>query len=159
MISDKDKVIYSLEESINELEKAINNCICNKNYDSKNIYYRLGTTLLWIGSCLDRLRKSEKIKDCDQIENSYIQAFRGAYDAQKHSILLAGFQTFKTGGISFPMRFPIKMESPNYYFNKIDEDVIDNKKEIRKYNKILSNKPVLTEVKKIKQIIVSKFEN
>ncbi len=153
MITDKDNIIYSLGKSIEELEKVIITCIENNNKNDKDIYNNLGTTLFWIGSCLDRLRANGEIDD------EYEKAFRGAYNAQKHSISLVSFQYYKRGGISFPLKFSLKIPSSNYYFKKLEENVIKSDSQIKSYNKILSNKPIIPEIKKIQRIIVEKFNN
>ncbi len=157
MVADKKEIIYSLEKSVNDLEQVINNSIKNNNHNYEDIYNSLGITLLWIGSCLDRL-KSVGVK-YNENEVNYEQAFRGAYNAQKHSISLVGFQQYKKGGISFPIHFPLAIPAPNYYFNKLDENVINFKEQIKTYNDILSNKPIILEVKKMQQIIITKFNN
>ncbi len=157
MIADKNEIIYSLEKSVNELEQVINDSIKNNNQNYKEIYNSLGTTLLWIGSCLDRLKSVGVIYD--ENEGNYEQAFRGAYNAQKHSVSLVSFQHYKKGGISFPISFPLVIPAPNYYFNKLDEKIIKFTDQIKTYNDILSNKPVMLEVKKMQQIIITKFNN
>ncbi|MCX4303840.1 MAG: hypothetical protein OSJ66_07540 [Clostridia bacterium] len=157
MVADKKEIIYSLEKSVNDLEEVIKNSIKNNNQNYEDIYNSLGTTLLWIGSCLDRL-KSVGVK-YNENEVNYERAFRGAYNAQKHSISLVSFQQYKKGGISFPIHFPLTIPAPNYYFNKLDENVINFKEQIKTYNDILSNKPIILEVKKMQQIIITKFNN
>ena len=155
MVADKNEVIYSLEKYVNELEEVIHTSIASDNQNCKDIYTNLGTTLLWIGSCLDRL-KTAGIKYSEN-EYKYEQAFRGAYNAQKHSVSLVSFQKYKKGGISFPIHFPLAIPAPNYYFNKLDENVIKFTEQIKMYNDILSNKLVLLEIQKIQQIIITKF--
>lgn len=157
MVADRNEIIYSLEKSINELEQVINNSIKNNNQNYEDIYNSLGTTLLWIGSCLDRL-KSVGVTYYEN-ESKYEQAFRGAYNAQKHSISLVSFQHYKKGGISFPIHFPLVIPAPTYCFNKLDENIIKHKEQIKVYNDVLSNKPVILEVKKMQQIIITKFNN
>ena len=73
MIADKNEIIYSLEKSVNELEQVINDSIKNNNQNYEEIYNSLGTTLLWIGSCLDRL-KSVGVTYYEN-ESKYEQAF------------------------------------------------------------------------------------
>lgn len=157
MVADKAEIIYSLKKSVNELEQAISDSIDNNNQNYKEIYNRLGIVLLWIGSCLDRLT-SIGVTYCEN-EANYVLAFRGAYNAQKHSILVAGFQHYKEGGISFPIHFPLSIPSSNYYFNRLDENIIDRKYQIKIYNKILANKPIIPEIKKMQQMIITKFED
>lgn len=153
MITDKDEIIYSLKKSISELESIINSSIKNNNTNTKEIYYKLGNTLFWIGNCIYRLGKNIYTP----IEYNYIQAFMGAYNAQKHSLSLVNFQKFQKGGMTFPMHFPLVIPSSNYYFKKLDEKIIDNSDQIKKYNEVLSNKPIMLEIKEIEKIIISKF--
>lgn len=157
MVADKNEIIYSLEKSINELEEVINASIKNDNQNCKDIYTNLGTTLLWIGSCLDRLKTAD-IKYSEN-EYKYEQAFRGAYNVQKHSVSLVSFQKYKKGGISFPIHFPLVIPVSTYYFNKLDENVIKFTEQIKIYNDVLGNKPVLLEIKKMQQIIIAKFDS
>lgn len=156
MIADKDEIIYSLKKSVNELEDIINGSIKNNNTDVKDIYNKLGIALLWIGCCLDRLRENKVIYNPE--EHNFEKAFRGAYDAQKHSISLVTFNYFRQGGMTFPIHFPLAIPAPNYYFSKLDESVLNHKKEIQIYNKILSNKPIMLEVRNIEKIILSKLQ-
>lgn len=156
MIADKDEIIYSLKKSVNELENTINSSIKNNNTDVKDIYNKLGIALLWIGCCLDRLRENKVIYSSE--EHNLEKAFRGAYDAQKHSISLVTFNHFRQGGITSPFHFPLVIPAPNYYFSKLDETVLEHKKEIKIYNKILSNKPIMLEVRNIEKIILSKLQ-
>lgn len=155
MIADKNEIIYSLEKYVNELEEVINKSIKDNNSKPEEVYSSLGTTLLWIGSCLDRLRSNEI--EFSEEEKNYVQAFRGAYDAQKHSISLVKFQKFNEGGFTFPVVFPLVISAPDYYFKELEENVIGNKKEIIRYNNVLGNKPIMLEVSKIKEIIISKI--
>lgn len=155
MIADKNEIIYSLEKYINELEQVINSSVENNNQNNKEIYASLGITLLWIGSCLDRLKDIGTTYS--ENESMYEQAFRCAYNAQKHSISLVSFQNYKEGGVSFPIHFPLEIPSSNYYFNELDENVIKFIKQIKMYNDILSNKIVILEIRKIQQIINSKL--
>lgn len=153
MIADKDEIIYSLKKSVNELENIINSSIKNNNTDVKEIYNRLGTALLWIGCCLDRLRDN-KVEESD-----FEKAFRGAYDAQKHSISLVTFNHFRQGGVTSPFHFPLAIPAPNYYFSKLDETVIKNVKEIKVYNKVLDGKPIMLEIRNIEKNILLKLQN
>lgn len=155
MIADKNEIIYSLEKYVNELEEVINKSIKDNNSKPEEVYSSLGTTLLWIGSCLDRLREVKV--EFNEEEKNYVQAFRGAYDAQKHSVLLIKFQKYNKGGFTFPISFPLVIPAPNYYFKELEDGIINNEKEIRKYNKILGNKPIMLEISKIKEIIISKI--
>ena len=153
MIADKNEIIYSLKKSVNELENIINSSIKNNNTDVKKIYNRLGIALLWIGCCLDRLRDN-KVGESD-----FEKAFRGAYDAQKHSISLVTFNYFRQGGVTFPFHFPLAIPAPNYYFSKLDETVIKNVKEIKVYNKVLGGKPIMLEIRNIEKSILLKLQN
>ncbi len=151
MISDKDNVIYSLEKSVNELEKIINNSIENKIENFNDVYSCLGNTLFWIGASLDRLKRN------GEKESEYEFAFRGAYNAQKHSIKLISFQCYEKGGISFPFSSPFTIPAPRYCFEKLEENIIKCGNEIQAYNKCLYKKDIIPEIKKIQEIIQEKM--
>ena len=154
MIENKEALIYSLENSINQLENIINQSILENQPREKEIYLILGTALLWIGCCLDRL--DEIGVSYSEGEKDYKQAFKGAYNAQKHSIKLIRFDGF-TSGSRFPMRWDFRWGDGNYYFKELEEDIIENKGQILKYNKLLKDKEILEEIKRIEKIIKSKF--
>ena len=151
MIADKEEIIYSLKKYITELENTIKCSIENKRAEQNEIYACLGTVILWIGICLDR------IKTLESNEDEYIIAFRGAYNAQKHSINLITLNYYQKGGMAFPTRFSLNISAPNYFFKELKEDVIENKHQIELYNKYLCRKPIIAEVKKIERIIISKL--
>ncbi len=53
MIQNKSSLIYSLNNSINNLEGIVKESININIPKYKEVYNSLGTALLWIGSCLD----------------------------------------------------------------------------------------------------------
>lgn len=155
MIENKKALIYSLENSVNQLENTINQSILENQPNEEEIYEKLGTALLWIGSCLDRLHEMET--NYSKEEKEYEQAFKGAYNAQKHSIKLIRFDGF-TSGSRFPMRWDFRWGDGNYYFKELEENIIQNKCQIAKYNKLLKDKDILEEIKRIEKIIKLKFD-
>lgn len=149
----KENLIYSLEDSINNLKDIIDKSIKSNIANPKEVYYSLGTALLWIGICLD------KLKGTKYTENEYglVQAFIGAYNAQKHGKDIVGFAGFVSGS-RFPMSFPMRFGEANYYFKELDEDIINNKKQIIKYNEFLNKKDILESISTIKEIIIEKMK-
>lgn len=101
MIQNKESLVYSLESSIYNLENVVKKSVQINTPQQREVYSSLGTPLLWIGSYLDRL---ENIEYTDE-EFKYVQAFKQAYNAQKHGVDLVGFTGFISGS-SFPIRFP-----------------------------------------------------
>ena len=152
MIKDKDNVIYSLEKYIKELENSIAFSIENKQDNFNEVYSCLGSVLFWIGACLDRLKEN------GECESEYELAFRGAYNAQKHSIKLISFQYYERGGISTPFTLPFSIPAPRYCFEKLDENVIDRENQIKAYNKYLAQNNIIFEINKIKEIIIEKMK-
>lgn len=151
MILDKDNIIYSLNKYIDDLEKTVNFSIENKTDNFKEMYSCLGTVLFWIGGCLDRLNANGEQAD------DYEKAFRGAYNAQKHSVSIISFQDYKQGGMTFPFSTPLTIPSPRYCFEKLEEHVIKNDDQIDAYNKCLYKKDIVPEIKKIQEIIIRKM--
>lgn len=152
MLQNKESLIYSLESSINNLENVVRESIEINIPQQREVYNSLGTTLLWIGSCLDRLEEIEYTEE----EYKYVQAFKGAYNVQKHETDLVGFTGFISGS-RFLITLPMKFGEGNYYFKKLDENIIRNKNQIVKYNEILKDKDIINSVQKIKAIILDKM--
>ena len=153
MIQNKESLIYSLESAINNLENVVRKSVEINIPQPKGVYNSLGTALLWIGSCLDRLKEVEYTDE----EYKYVQAFKGAYNVQKHGIDLIGFTGFISGN-RFPIRFPMRFGEGNYYFKELDENIIRNKNQIVKYNEILKDKDIINALQKIKKIILDKMQ-
>ncbi len=107
--------------------------------------------MFWIGVSLERLRNN------NYEESDYEKAFRGAYNAQKHSVSLVDLQKYNEGGISFPVEFPLEIPASNYCFKKLEAGVIWSNKQIKLYNKMLSNKLIIPEIKKIYKMIIENF--
>lgn len=110
MIQNKSSLIYSLNNSINNLEGIVKESININIPKYKEVYNSLGTALLWIGSCLDWLDEIHTIYT--EIERKYVQAFKGAYNVQKHGVDLVGFTGFISGN-RFPIRFPMRFGNGN----------------------------------------------
>lgn len=155
MIQNKSSLIYSLNNSINNLEEIVKQSVNVNTPKHKEVYNSLGTALLWIGSCLDRLDEIHTIYT--ETEKKYVQAFKGAYNVQKHGVDLVGFTGFISGSC-FPISFPMRFGDGNYYFKELDENIIKNKKQIVKYNEILKDKDIIDSVNIIKNIILDKMK-
>lgn len=97
----------------------------------------------------------ENIEYTDE-EFKYVQAFKGAYNIQKHGADLVGFTGFISGS-SFPITFPMRFGKGNYYFKELNENIIKNKNQIIKYNEILKNKDIIKSIQKMKGIILDKM--
>lgn len=160
MIANKNQLIYSLNASISELSAVINDSISKNEEKSQEVYYRLGTVLLWIGSCLDRIE--DKTNNNHMWKNiydkNYAQAFMGAYNAQKHSVLLYKMDGF-IGGSTFPYVLPVIIGNGNYFWKALGSNAIFNLNQIEMYNYLLSGKPILQEIKKIRSIILNNISN
>ena len=156
MIENKNELIYSLNQSILDLKSVIDTSISTNTENSKEVYYKLGSTLLWIGSCLDRLKKCNQKFSPE--ENKYVKAFMGAYIAQKHSIKLFKFDDFIYGNI-LDAPLPCILGPGDYFWVSLEEDVIDWSKLIKVYNKVLKGKSILPEIEKIEDIIIQYINN
>lgn len=156
MIQNKEYLIYSLENAVNYLKEEVNKSIQTNIPEHKEVYYRLGTSILWIGICIGNLKELNITYTKE--ENDYVQAFLGAYNAQKHGVDFLGFTGFISGN-RWPIRFPMRFGDGNYFFKELDENIIQNKEQIKRYNKILKERDIITCVNKIKDIIIEKIKN
>lgn len=155
MIQNKASLIYSLENSINNLEEIVKQSVRINTPKHKEVYNNLGTALLWIGSCLDRLEEIHTIYT--EMERKYVQAFKGAYNVQKHGVDFVGFTGFISGS-RFPISFPMRFGDGNYYFKELDENIIKNRNQIIKYNEILKGEDIISSINIIKNIILEKMK-
>ena len=156
MIQNKASLIYSLDNSINNLEEIVKQSVKINTPKHKEVYNSLGTALLWIGSCLDRLEEIHI--EYSEEERKCVQAFKGAYNVQKHGVNLLGFTGFISGN-RWPIMFPMRFGDGNYYFKELDENIIRNRNQIIKYNEVLKDKDIISATNIIKRIILEKMKN
>lgn len=150
----KEKILYSLNYSIDELCNEIKNILNNNSVMNKDdLYRKVGESLHWIYDCIEKT-------DFDNIstdENDYVIAFRGAANAQKHSKGELDFDNF-INCTRFPFSFPaIFSDTGTFRWKPLDENVIKNKSQIKKYNKILANKDIIQSLNTIRKIILNYF--
>lgn len=156
MIQNKSSLIYSLNNSINNLEEIVKQSVDINTPKHTEVYDSLGTALLWIGSCLDRLDEIHTMYT--EPEKNYVQAFKGAYNVQKHGVDLVGFTGFISGN-RWPIMFPMRFGDGNYYFKELDENIIRNRNQIIKYNEVLKDKDIIRATNTIQRIILEKMKN
>lgn len=148
----KEKILYSLNYSIdelcNEIEKILNN---NSIIDKNDLYRKIGEVLHWIYDCLEKINLDNMSID----ERNYVTAFRGAANAQKHSKEEFNFDNF-INCARFPCSFPLIFSNTGVFrWKPLDENIIDNKSQIKKYNEILANKDIVKSLNTIRKIILN----
>lgn len=156
MIEDKEQIIYCLETSIDDLKNAIEFSKAQNKDDPKVIYHKLGTVLHWIGASVDRLQALKHQFTVE--EQAYVNAFKGACNAQKHSVKLHNFHKF-TNGNTYPKKYPYVYGPANYSWKRLDSDVIRDGKQIEKYNLLLKDKEIFEEIDKFSEHIKGIISN
>ena len=155
----KDKILFSIDKSVNEYEEFYNECKKHNSWNETELYFKLGTAILWIGVWINKIyeiEKNEKTQILNGKERELEEAFLGAYNEQKHSIkiydisitevaLLPGEDLFPSENL-FPRDFSCK-------WRKLNKGDINN---IEPYNKTLYGKDVLTTIIEMKKIIEDK---
>lgn len=153
IMNEKD-LLFSMEESIEELcefiEKSKNSNIINR----EKLYYKIGTAIMWIGSCINKL---DEIKTSfNPSEEKLKSAFLGAYNAQKHSISL--IKLTKETLALYPSNdlYPSDTLYPSDFsckWDKMSDTTINQKGQIRNFNNELYGKDILTTINGIKTIL------
>lgn len=149
-----DKIMHSLEKSINLLKDEIN-CINNDNEikDKFELFKKIGDCINWIYMAIERIN-SEHLSMGDK---KIISAFRGAANVQKHFQNFNGFEKFINCS-RFPFSLPaILGDKPSIKWQELDLNVINNKSQIKIFNEILANKEIIDTIYNVYEII-NKYE-
>ncbi len=149
-MSKKEKLLYSLNYSIEELSNEITNILNNNSIPNKeDLYRKIGESLHWIYDCIEKTDFS----DLSSNDNNYIIAFRGAANAQKHSKEELNFDDF-INCATFPFTLPAVFSNTGIFnWKPLNENVIRQTSQIKKYNEVLANHSVVESLNIIKKII------
>lgn len=137
-----DNFVFTMEKSYNYMLEEINEILDGTIYsdnERKRLFYACGSCLHLILDFAERIDISEK-------DREYISAFRFANNALKHDKDLFDF-TEETGGISFPITFPLVIPKKEVRWKKLE----NNGKFESQYNnyvKYLEKQPIIDTYKK-----------
>lgn len=143
-----DNFVFAIEKSYDYMLEEINEILDStaySNIERKRLFYACGSCLHWILDFAERIDISEK-------DREYISAFRFANNALKHDRDLFNF-TEKTGGMSFPIVFPLVIPKKEIRWKKLD----NNGKFESQYNnyiKYLEKQPVIETYKKVIDVLL-----
>ena len=138
---------YSMEKSFVYMTKEIEEIVNMSKYaeeERSRLFYACGTCLHWILDMAERVELAGE-------EGHYMSAFRFANNVLKHDAELFEM-VVSTGGISFPIVFPLKIEKKEIRWKKL----CDNgryEKQFRNYEKYLKGKPVIEMCKRAIEIL------
>lgn len=138
---------YSMEKSFVYMTKEIKEIVNMSKYaeeERSRLFYACGTCLHWILDVAERVELTGE-------EGRYMSAFRFANNSLKHDAELFEM-VVPTGGISFPIVFPLEIEKKEIRWKKL----YDNgkyEKQFRNYEKYLKGKPVIETCKRAIEIL------
>lgn len=127
---------YSMEKAFEYMEKEIDNILNISEYSNderSRLFYACGTCLHWILDVAERV-------DFSNEDRKYISAFRFANNTLKHDKELFEITTH-TGGLTFPIVFPLVIEKREIRWKKLDDN-IEYVNQYRNYEEYLRSKPV-----------------
>lgn len=137
-----DNFIFAMEKSYNYMLEEINDILDNSIYsddERKRLFYACGTCLHWMLDFAERI-------DIQENEKGFISALRFANNALKHDENLFDF-TEETGGISFPIRFPLTIYKKEIRWKSL-EDNGKFESQHKNYVKYLGKQPIVDTYKK-----------
>ena len=157
----KDKILFSINESVNEFEKFYNECKKHNFWNEKELYFKLGTTILWIGVWINKIQEIEKNNDkkhqiLNEKERKLKNAFLCAYNAHKHSIAFVEISQETTALRPRPGLHPRPGLYPSAFsckWIKLNKGDIENDYQLEAYNELLSGKEVLDTIIEMNNII------
>lgn len=143
-----DNLKYAMEKSYAYMVEEINDILSTTIYsdaEKQRLFYACGTCLHWILDYAERVEVSEEDK-------KFISAFRFANNALKHDRTLIEI-TEQTGGLSFPIRFPVHFPARKVCW----KDIEDNGKyesQHKNYVQYLRNRDVTITCKEVIESLV-----
>ncbi len=139
---------YAIQTSFLEMEDVIAKAKNNLNSDilKKEVNYRVGTFIHWVLDYFERIEKSEHIV-LDEQTKSFFSGLRYANNKLKHDIEFIKCYE-RTGGFSFPITFPLIIESVEFKFVDFPRDNL-YRNQNNNYQKHFANKEILLLAKEV----------
>lgn len=139
---------YAMEKSYAYMVEVINDILLSTTYsdaEKQRLFYASGTCLHWIIDYAERVEVAEEDK-------KIISAFRFANNALKHDKALLEI-TEQTGGLSFPIRFPIHFPARKVCWKDIEDDG-KYESQHKNYVQYLRNRDVTITCKEVIELLV-----
>jgi len=151
----KEELLFSLNKSVENLIFEISKVIKNNMIDDeKSVYYAVGTSLHWIGTCLDRINQVDIMEE----HKGIISAFKGAINAQKHNKDLIRFDSFMNCSI-LPFTLEAVLSDRGLFFwSKLNSNIFKWKNQEQNYKDYLEYNDVKSTILQIQDIIVDYFK-
>lgn len=147
---------YALNKSFEEMQIVIKSAESDSNNDElkKEVNYRVGTFLHWLLDYYEWLEKTY-IGKLNKDDISFFSGLRYANNKLKHDPNV--IQIYEcTGGMTFPITFPLSIEKIEFKWGKIDLE--KNSKYQNQYNNYITyvdGKEIIT----LSQYALKKLEN
>lgn len=139
---------YAMQKSYDYMVEEINDILQGTIYsdsEKQRLFYACGTCLHWMLDYTERIEISVK-------DRKLIAAFRFANNMLKHDVSLFEL-TEQTGGIKFPMEFPLEIEEKEIKWKAL-EDNGKFESQYKNYTEQLQNKSVVETCKNALEILL-----
>lgn len=133
--------MYGLEKSIKRLEIAI------KESNELDVYSSVSEVMMWVCNIDDLYSNNGDNNEYIASRNvdsrgSLINGVRYAFNSFKHNMDFVKIYK-KSGGITFPISFPLVFESVKFNWTEADEKFKGYKSQKLKYKKLIEGKEIL----------------
>ena len=115
----KERILYCINKTVNDFLEFYNESKTHNSFNEKELYFKLGTVILWFGVWINKLQEIENEKKCNIIskedDNKLKNAFLGAYNAQKHCITICDISIANTAKFPSKNLYPSTKEFPSNF--------------------------------------------
>lgn len=139
--------IYALEKSIKRLEKAI------QEGNELDVYSSVSEAMMWVCNVDDFYSNNGDNKEYIAFRNAesrgiLINGVRYAFNSFKHNMDFVKIYK-KSGGITFPISFPLVFESVKFNWTEADQKFTGYKSQKMKYKELIEGKEILKVINNI----------
>lgn len=113
----------------------------------KDLDFKLGSVLHWIIDCWERVKTESNNINAETI--AYFSALKYANNQLKHNVTLTELHQI-SGGISFPISFPLTIPPIRYVWSISTNESDLYKNQVKNYRKYLEHKDVMETITKAK---------
>lgn len=139
-----------MQEVIEKAKKDLNNAELKK-----EVNFRIGSFLHWVIDYYEWAKETNYVNFSDE-GISFFSGLRYANNKLKHdSGIIQVYE--RTGGFSFPIQFPLRIEEVAFKWRKIQENSAKWKNQHRKYEEQISENDTIDIAKKALEILGLNF--